>query len=119
MRSRIVSMLCFLLLTALPMAASNDMTRCGTRQPSDEEITLIENEIRKTRGHGKANVTIPVWLHIIKGGEGVANGDLTEQMIQMQMKVLNDSYSGKTGGASTGFAFDLVGVTRTTNAEWF
>jgi len=32
---------------------------------------------------------------------------------------LNRSYSGATGGADTGFAFELAGVTRTTNADWF
>jgi hypothetical protein len=119
MRSRFVSMLCFLLLAALPLAAANTKDRCGTRQPSDEEIGEIEAAIKKTRGHGKASVTIPVWLHIIKGGDGVANGDLTTTMIQAQMRVLNDSFSGKTGGVPTGFAFELQGVTRTTNPEWF
>ena len=120
MRSRFLLVVCILSLTAAQLfAAGSAKDRCGTRQPSDEEIAAIETAIQKTHGHGKASVTIPVWLHIIMQGEGFENGDLTPSMIQMQMKVLNDSYSGKTGGAPTGFAFELVGVTRTVNAEWF
>lgn len=120
MRSRFLLVVCILSLTAAQLfAAGPAKDRCGTRQPSDEEIASIETAIRKTHGHGKASVTIPVYLHIIMAGEGFENGDLTPSMIQMQMKVLNDSYSGKTGGAPTGFAFELVGVTRTVNPEWF
>ncbi|HET7706611.1 MAG TPA: hypothetical protein VFM36_11025, partial [Thermoanaerobaculia bacterium] len=120
MRSRFLLVVCILSLTAAQLfAAGPAKDRCGTRQPSDEEIAAIETAIKKTHGHGKASVTIPVYLHIIMAGEGFENGDLTPSMIQMQMKVLNDSYSGKTGGAPTGFAFELVGVTRTVNPEWF
>jgi hypothetical protein len=35
------------------------------------------------------------------------------------MKVLNASFGGATGGARTGFTFDLDSVDRTTNAQWF
>jgi hypothetical protein len=36
-------------------------------------------------------------------------------MIRDQIRVLNESYNGRTGGANTGFGFDLVGVTRYTS----
>ena len=39
-------------------------------------------------------------------------------MIRQQIKVLDESFSGRTGGAGSGFDFQLAGVTRTTNAIW-
>ena len=119
MKSRFLQLLCLSLVVALPLFAAPDKSRCGTRQLSDEEITEIESLLKKSRGHGKASVTIPVWFHVINKGAGFENGDLSETMIRNQIKVLNDSYSGKTGGVATGFAFDLAGVTRTTNETWF
>ncbi len=67
----------------------------------------------------KASVIIPVYVHVINRGAGFSNGDLPETMIRAQIKVLNDSYSGKTGGAGSGFGFELAGIDRTTNQEWF
>jgi len=92
--------------------------RCGTRQPSLEEIEQIEVQIGRAR-KVKTDVTIPVWVHVINKGSGFANGDLPEDMIRKQIKVLDDSFSGATGGAGTGFGFELAGVTRTTNETWF
>ncbi|HEX6178146.1 MAG TPA: zinc metalloprotease [Thermoanaerobaculia bacterium] len=119
MKSRILCFLSLVLLLSTPLFAAATKDRCGTRQPTTEEQEAIELALKKTKGHGRASVVVPTWFHIIKAGDGVANGDLTEQMIRMQMKVLNDSFSGMTGGAPTGIAFTLEGVTRTTNPEWF
>ena len=102
---------------ALPLYAGQP-ERCGTKQPGDEEVATIERMVAKGQ-KGRASATIPVWVHVITKGAGYENGELTDTMIRNQMRVLNDSYSGRTGGAQTGFAFELVGVTRTTNAEWF
>jgi len=40
-------------------------------------------------------------------------------MIREQMRVLNDSFAGRTGGPVTPFRFDLQGITRTINEDWF
>ena len=105
------------LLLAVPLSAANQPERCGTKQASDEEIALIESAIKGKKG--KSSVTIPVWVHVINQGAGFANGDLSDTMIRNQISVLNESNNGRTGGANTGFSFELVGVTRTTNATWF
>lgn len=64
--------------------------------------------------------TIDVWFHVINDGAGIQNGDVPTHQINAQIRVLNDSFDGgATGGADTPFSFDLAGVTRTTNAEWF
>jgi pregnancy-associated plasma protein-A len=100
-------------------AAAQQKERCGTRQPSLEEVAQIEQTIAKGRGRVKAVVTVPVWIHVITRGAGFANGELSQAMIQQQMKVLVDSYSGRTGGAGSIFDFQLAGVTQTNNQTWF
>ena len=40
-------------------------------------------------------------------------------MLQDQITVLNNAYSGVTGGANTRFQFALAGVDRTTNSTWY
>ena len=113
------------LLTALVLATCSSLLfaappqRCRTRSPSDAEVAQIEARLSQGRGRGKAFQVTPVWVHVITRGAGYANGELSDPMIREQLRVLTDSYSGKTGGAGTGFAFELAGVTRTTNQEWF
>ena len=92
--------------------------RCGTRQPSLEEVEQIEQRIARVK-KSKALVTIPVWVHVITRGSGFAIGELSEDAIRKQVRVLDDSFSGRTGGAGSGFDFQLAGVTRTVNKDWF
>lgn len=119
MKTRFLLVLCSIFLLTFPLFAQINKDRCGTRQPSDEEISEIERAIAKSKGHEKASIVIPVWVHVINQGAGFANGDVPDTMIRNQIKVLNDSFSGKSGGAPTGFGFELAGVTRTTNQLWF
>jgi hypothetical protein len=100
-------------------AAPPNKERCGTRQPSLEEAEQIEARITRVGKKVKVTDTIPVWVHVISKGAGYANGVLPEDMIRKQIKVLDDSFSGATGGAGTGLGFQLAGITRTTNATWF
>jgi pregnancy-associated plasma protein-A len=64
-------------------------------------------------------VTIPVAFHVIQKDSTYAGGNVPDSQIQAQIDVLNDSYSGRTGGASTPFRFKLVSVDRTVNNSWF
>jgi hypothetical protein len=57
---------------------------------------------------------IDVYFHVINKGSGVANGDVTSQMINDQMVVLNNAF-----GAYSGWTFNLKEVTRTTNTSWY
>ena len=66
-----------------------------------------------------STVTIKTWIHVIREDLTVAGGNIPRRWITAQMTVLNDSYRGATGGADTGFRFELAGVTRTTNPDWF
>lgn len=64
-------------------------------------------------------VTVQTWVHVIRRDLTVDGGNVPDSWIRNQMTVLNRSYSGSTGGAETGFRFELAGITRTTNAKWF
>jgi hypothetical protein len=92
---------------------------CGT----DDRPTIIaaqEND-RSARLKQRAaagltadqNVTggvVHVYFHVVTDG---TNGDLRQNDIDAQMRVLNNAY------APWGWAFNLAGVDRTVNAEWF
>src|SRR5215468_9031772 len=99
--------------------------RCGTPQPSPrqvrerEAIDRARAEALGLEARPAGSVTIPVWVHVVRKGTTLAGGNVSATAIKNQLKVLNDSYSGKTGGANTVFRFVLAGTTRTTNATWF
>jgi len=96
--------------------------RCATRQVDDIEADEIEAKLKGNRsgngGGGKGEeaaklpaqglVTIPVYVHVINKGSGIANGDVTNQMINDQIGVLNDAYSGGNGGAPLSFSFSCL-----------
>jgi hypothetical protein len=119
MRARIVLIIALVSAMWAPSGAAPEKERCGTRQPSLEEIEQIEARISRVKSRVKRAETIPVWVHVINKGAGFANGDVPDAMIRAQIRVLDDSFSGATGGAGTGFDFQLAGVTRTTNQLWF
>jgi len=97
--------------------------RCSTRDLSDAEARSVEErlaalQVEKGRPGGPPTpvVTggvIDVHFHVINGGSGVANGDVTTQMIDDQVQVLNDAFE------PFGWSFRLVSVDRTTNLAWY
>lgn len=96
---------------------------CGTASPDPARLSEDETSFQKfqqTRGKKPAGaVTIPVYFHVINLGAGLDNGDVPDQQLRAQVKVLNDAYAGATGGAPTPFRFALAGIDHTTNADWF
>ena len=109
--------LSLLLVISAPLFAAPP-ERCGTRQPGLEEVAQIEQGVARGQ-KGRTSDIIPVWVHVITRGAGYDNGELPDSMINAQLKVLDQSFNGRTGGANTGFGFNLVGVTHTVNKEWF
>ena len=96
MKRRLASLWCVFLLAVVPMYAAQP-ERCGTKQPGDDEIAQIEAGVKKGQ-KGKSSAVIDVWVHVISQGSGFANGELSDTMIREQIRVLNDSYNGRTGG---------------------
>lgn len=101
----------------------NSGARCATYTPTDDEAVAIEailgNAETAERPPVRGVVYVQTWFHVINNGSGTSNGDVPQTWIDNQLAVLNNAYSGATGGANTIFRFQLAGVTRTTNATWF
>jgi hypothetical protein len=70
----------------------------------------------KGKADRRFRATVPVYFHVVTDG---AIGALTQNQIDAQMDVLNNTFAGGEGGAVTGFRFELAAVTRTDNADWF
>lgn len=105
--------------------------RCLTRHPGEEEAEELDfafrEEFRKEHGGREfkgdaqslmaaAAVTggvIPVYVHVIRKGTGITNGDVPDTQIAEQIRILNAAY------ASTGWSFAHAATDRTTNATWY
>lgn len=100
--------------------------RCATPDVSEEEQAAVDQQLRQfnaLRGgavqRDPGSVTVEVYWHVINQGAGIVNGDIPLSQIEASINVLNESYSGATGGTSTPFHFVLMEVDRTTNSFWF
>jgi plasmid stabilization system protein ParE len=93
--------------------------QCGTEDLTPEQGAEIEAILASSRFAPRApgSVEIPVRFHVISASNG--DGNISRTTIDNQIRVLNDSFSGATGGADTAFRFRLVGVNRTVNDTWF
>jgi hypothetical protein len=95
--------------------------RCGVRDDDAEKGGNGGNNKNSVGDTGlrlgAGSVIIPVYLHIITSTTG--QGNVTSTQINNQIKVLNDAYSGVTGGANTPFRFQLVSTDTTANNSWF
>ena len=91
--------------------------RCGTKDvledDNDPNGANARQDINAAALATATGGTIAVYFHVINKGTGIANGDITSQMISDQINVLNAAY------ASTGWSFNLVSTDRTTNAAWY
>ena len=89
--------------------------RCGTRDPSKEEIHEVEQELASMGGlkdeEKKTLLNIDAYFHVITDTSG--NGALTQQEIEAQMDVLN------AGFKQSRTKFILKGTTTTANDAWF
>jgi hypothetical protein len=106
---------CALLLSSVSLLAASDKQRCATRQMDEEEAVAVQKVMDQHAGRGRTS-KIPVWFHVITAG---AEGHVTDAMIRDQMKVMVESFTGRTGAPSSGFTFELAGITRTENADWY
>ena len=90
--------------------------------PSDDEAMRMERDFEKKMAARAADGafapmvsggTINVYFHVINKGTGIANGDVPDTMIADQISILNAAFS------PTGWSFNLVATTRTTNSNWY
>ena len=103
-------------MTAPGLFAATAPKRCGTRNMGTGEIRRVARAVELALGGGGPGVTggtIPVYVHVIRRGDGIANGQPTPQMINDQIAVLNGAFDG------TGWSFGLASVDSTVNDSWF
>jgi hypothetical protein len=86
------------------------------REPDLGEVHEDLPATAKGKAGKNFKVTVPVYFHVVTDG---ATGAVTSDQIATQINVLNNTYAGGEGGATSGFSFALAGVTRTDNADWF
>lgn len=89
--------------------------RCSTHQPDAATADRIEQEVATSRmlsGYAsRTAVVIPVSVHIITKVDGT--GDISDEMIDEQINVLNEGYVGSD------ISFTLGMVERVANNDWF
>jgi hypothetical protein len=107
--------------------AKKKVRACGTRTPGHDEMDAmkaVENAAKGKPGGGggtplpPGSVTIPVYYHVINDNNG-GGTQVTNQDVAAQIQVLNDSFSGATGGENTAFRFTLAARTDTNNTAWY
>ena len=101
------------------LTASSSSARAAgdvVREPSLNATYEAMPASANGKGGPKFRATVPTWIHVISDG---ATGNVSQSVIDSQMSVLNLAFAGFYGGAKSGFSFQLAGVTRTDNAEWY
>ena len=99
---------------------------CGTKHPDEATARLIEdaNERFKTSRTASGapterigTVNVNVYFHVITNTSG--QGNVSDVDIANQILVLNNAFSGVTGGAYTIYRFTLVSKDVTANNTWY
>src|SRR5687768_15398357 len=67
---------------------------CATQNPSQETLSALEKLHGFIGGGIDSQVVIPVVFHVINIGPGIENGDVPETMLQAQIDVFNNAFSG-------------------------
>lgn len=104
--------------------------RCSTKPVSEFDAAEIDASLARFQAEKRnsiggederpgGSVTVNVYWHVIRKGTGISNGDIPQSQIDAQINVLNNAYSGATGGFDTPYRFVLASVTRTTNSSWY
>ena len=112
-------------LNATALAQGN-VERCGTQHPDDRTAARIAETRERFKAARIAQggpaeragaVSVNVYFHVITDSAG--QGNVSNGAIHAQLRVLNDSFGGATGGANTIYRFDLAGIDRRANTAWF
>ncbi len=100
--------------------------KCGTKHPDEATARLIDEANDRFKNNRRAEtgaaertgtVNVNVYVHVITNTSGA--GNVTDTAIANQIAVLNNAYSGATGGANTIYRFTRVATDRTANNSWY
>jgi hypothetical protein len=84
----------------------------------EKELGQVHKNVPTNRSRANRpgfSTTVPTWVHVVSDG---TIGNVSDRAIRDQIRVLDMTYGGFEGGVATGFNFELVGTTRTSNATW-
>lgn len=97
-----------------------EMARGEGDAPREPQLNVSYEELPASAvGRGRNwNIlaVVPVWFHVVHDN---GLGNVTDADIDRQIRIMNAGFSGAYGGYDQGFRFELAGITRTNNAEWF
>jgi hypothetical protein len=121
MKQRVLLFAAAFALAAGPAAAQEAAApptgrTCATPTPTEGEMAGVQAEVERwlaANPQPEGAITIPVSFHVVRSGTALSQGNVTDQMINDQIAVLNAAY------ASHGLSFTLALVDRTTNSQWF
>jgi hypothetical protein len=122
-----------IIFSGISVFAANDLSagqeqlmstqrRCGSPEASELDRLLVENELNVLRARRNfkpinlrtvQKIVVPVYFHVITKGMTMADGNVTDAMIQDQIDVMNQGF------ASMQVEFDLQAIDRTNNVKWF
>ena len=88
-------------------------------QVAQRERDFAEAQRQRPVGPLAQAATIPVVFHVISADGTPGQGNAPDSQLQAQVRVLNASFAGSTGGAPTGFTFSLQAINRVTNPAWW
>jgi hypothetical protein len=97
---------------------------CATSPVEEARKQDIEEALQRfKRDNAKslksaAFVEIKVYFHIISEG-ACTTADVSDEKLDKQITILNNSFGGNTGGPATAYRFVKACVDRTYNSEWF
>ncbi len=104
----------------------DETLKCGTKHPDEETARLIDDANERFKSNRRSQgapeertgtVNVNVYFHVITNTSGA--GNVTDARIAQQIQVLNNAYSGSTGGSNTLYRFTLVSTDRTANNSWY
>jgi hypothetical protein len=106
--------------------------KCGSVPPSpakQRQLQQMETETleqrRRSARYSRSymrepdSIEVPVYVHVLRKGLSAQDGNLADWQIRRQIDILNRSFQGKDGGATSPYRFVLVQVTRSTNPAWY
>lgn len=74
---------------------SSEFQHCATPVHAELEAEAFQKTLNSVSyANNPGTVTINVYWHVVNNGSTVALGNITDQMIADQIKVLNDAYAG-------------------------
>jgi hypothetical protein len=91
----------------------HDPEKIAKAEKDFAERTALRQSLGEAVAANATGGTINVYFHVVSSGTSASQGNISDQMINAQMNVLNNAFS------QWGWTFNLVATTRTVNSTWY